>query len=167
MDQVYRIDNRLVKSGKWWNANFKYPCPVDSHNHELYQCGVFMGMSLKERHEKLKGRICRTCLKSGGVCLTKDKSRSSKVPKGRVCDGCTQYTQGSCPRITFYTAPVLDPSTPSLLSLSFIRPCRITLEEKLSARSLWKQSASECSCVPGLENLLRPVIRVSRSLDAP
>ena len=36
MDQVCRIDNRLVKSGKWWNANFKYPCPVDSHNHELY-----------------------------------------------------------------------------------------------------------------------------------
>ena len=49
MDQIYRIDNRLFKSGKWWNANFKYPCPVESHNHELYQCGVFMGMTPKER----------------------------------------------------------------------------------------------------------------------
>ena len=45
MDLVYRIDNCLVKSGKCWNANFKYPCPVDSHNHELYQCGVFQGMT--------------------------------------------------------------------------------------------------------------------------
>ena len=48
MDHVYRIDSRLVKSGKWWNNNFKYPCPVDSHSHELYQCG----MTPKEQHDK-------------------------------------------------------------------------------------------------------------------
>ena len=39
-------------------------------------------------------RICRTCLKPGGVCLTKDKRCSTKVPKSLVCDGCAQYTQG-------------------------------------------------------------------------
>ena len=45
MDNVYRIDSHLIKSGKGWNNNFKYPCPEDSHSHKLYQCGVFMGMS--------------------------------------------------------------------------------------------------------------------------
>ena len=63
MEHVYRIDSHLVKSGKRWNNNFKYLCSVDSHSHDLYQCGVFMGMIPKERHDKLKGRICRTCLK--------------------------------------------------------------------------------------------------------
>ena len=67
---------------------------MDSHSHELYQCGMFMGMTPKERLEKMKGRICRTCLKPGGLCLTKDKRCSTKVPKGLVCDGCAQYTQG-------------------------------------------------------------------------
>ena len=70
MDHVYQIDSRLVKSGKWCNNNFQYPCPVDSHSHKLYQRGVFMGMTPKELHDKLKGRIFRTCLKPGGLCLT-------------------------------------------------------------------------------------------------
>ena len=52
-----------------------------------------MGMSPKERHEKFKGRICRTCLKRGGVCM-KGKKCSTKVPKGFVCEGCIKYMQG-------------------------------------------------------------------------
>ena len=59
MDFLYRIDARLTKSGKWWDPNLRYPCPIESHKHELYQCSSFLGMSLKERHEKLRGRICR------------------------------------------------------------------------------------------------------------
>ena len=94
MDQVYRIDSHLMKSGKWWNANFKYPCQVESHNHELYQCGVFIGMTPKERHDKLKGRICRTCLRPGGICITKEKRCSTKLPKDFACEGCVHYTQG-------------------------------------------------------------------------
>ena len=94
LDQVYPIDSRLMKSGKWWNANLKYPCPVESHNHKLYQCGVFMGMTPKERHDKLKGRTCKTCLKPRGSCITKEKRCSTKLPKGFACEGCIQYTQG-------------------------------------------------------------------------
>ena len=66
MDFLYRVDTRLTKSGKWWDSSLKYPCMIEAHKHELYQCSLFLGMSLKERHEKLKGRICRTCLKPGG-----------------------------------------------------------------------------------------------------
>ena len=66
MDFLYRVDTLLTKSGKWWDSSLRYPCPIEAHKHELYQCSLFLGMSPKERHEKLKGRICRTCLKPGG-----------------------------------------------------------------------------------------------------
>ena len=41
MDLLYRINACLMKSGKWLDPNLKFPCPVDSHNHELYQCSLF------------------------------------------------------------------------------------------------------------------------------
>ena len=50
-------------------------------------------MTPKVRHEKLRGRICRTCLKPGGICI-KGKKCSTKVTKGLVCEGCIQYVQG-------------------------------------------------------------------------
>ena len=68
LDYLYKFDTGLAKSGKWWDQNLKFPCPIEAHRHELFQCPSFMGMSPKERHEKFKGRICRTCLKPGGVC---------------------------------------------------------------------------------------------------
>ena len=147
MDHVYRIDSRLVKSGKWWNNNFKYPCPVDSHSHELYQCG----MTPKEQHDKLKGRICRTCLKPGGLCLTKDNRCSTRVPKGLTCDGCVQYTQGRKlpPHSILYCTSSrpehVCPAPPP--SLSSTRLCRNTLVGKLPVRLLQTRSAMECSCV--------------------
>ena len=78
LDYLYKYDIRLSKSGKWWDPNLRYPCPIEAHKHELYQCSLFLGMSPKERHEKLKGRICRTCLKPGEICM-KGKKCSSEV----------------------------------------------------------------------------------------
>ena len=52
---------------------------------------------------------------------------------------------GNCPLIIYYTAPVLDPSTSALRSLSFINLCKSTSEAKLWARLLRRQSATEYS----------------------
>ena len=38
IDFFYRIDARLTKSGKWWDPNLRYPCPIESHKQALYQC---------------------------------------------------------------------------------------------------------------------------------
>ena len=34
---MYRIDDRLVKMGKWWRNELRFPCLLDSHTHELFQ----------------------------------------------------------------------------------------------------------------------------------
>ena len=33
LDHVYSIDSRLTTSGKWWNRNFQFPCPIPGHEH--------------------------------------------------------------------------------------------------------------------------------------
>ena len=113
LDNLYKFDTWLAKSGKWWDQNLKFPCPIEAHRHELFQCPSFMGMSPKERHEKLKGRICRTYLKPGGVCM-KGKKCGSKVPKGLfVRVALSMCKGGTCPPTTTCTAPAIDPTTPT------------------------------------------------------
>ena len=76
-----------------WDPSFKFPCPVESQNHELYQCSLFLGMTPKERHEKLRGKICKTCLKPGGICVIKGRKWGTKVPKSLLCNSCIQFIQ--------------------------------------------------------------------------
>ena len=143
-DLLYRIDARFMKSGKWWDPSLKFPCLVDSHSHKLYQCVSFLGMTRKERHERLKGRISRTCLKPRGICVTKGKKCGSKVTKGLICDCCVQYIQGKnlSPHNILYCTSDRPKSTPQ--SPSFTRPCRSTLGAKLRARSPRRRSAMDC-----------------------
>lgn len=60
-----------VDTGKGWNHEFRYPCPIESHNHELFQCEAFFSMTPRERQETLKGQTCKTCFKPGGTCITR------------------------------------------------------------------------------------------------
>ena len=48
VELIYRIDNRLVKLGKWWKLKFRFPCPIDSDTHELFQCEAFLAIFLKD-----------------------------------------------------------------------------------------------------------------------
>ena len=48
LDYLYKFDTRFAKSGKWWDQNLKFPCSIEAHRHELFQCPLFMGMSPKE-----------------------------------------------------------------------------------------------------------------------
>ena len=60
MDRLYKFDDKLVKSGKWWKQDFRFPCPLDSHSHELFQCEAFLSMSPANRQKLCKGKICKS-----------------------------------------------------------------------------------------------------------
>ena len=91
-DWLYRINDRLVKSGKGWKPELWFPCLLDSHVHELFQCEAFLAMSLKDQQRAGKGKICQSCLKPGEQCIGKDKKCNTEVPKGLLRPGCVSFT---------------------------------------------------------------------------
>ena len=92
MDHLYSIDSRLKSSGRWWNRDLWFPCPMLGHVHELTTCESFFQMTSKERQESSRGRICRTCFKPGGDCLIKDTKCGTRVPMNILCSGCVAFT---------------------------------------------------------------------------
>ena len=56
MAWMYRIDDRLVETGKCWKPELRFPCPLDSHTHELFQCETFLAMSPQDRRSCPGGR---------------------------------------------------------------------------------------------------------------
>ena len=91
LDWVYSIDSRLTTSGRWWNRSFQFPCPLAGHDHELSSFKDFFQMSPKERQDKSKGKICKTCFKVGGDCLGPNGKCSTDVPVDILCKGCVAY----------------------------------------------------------------------------
>ena len=59
-----------IKSG----STYKFPCPLQNHDHEIAACTEFLTLTPKDCWIKIpKGRICYTCLKPKGlkgVCKT-------------------------------------------------------------------------------------------------
>ena len=53
-------------------SNYKFPCPIQKHDHEIAACAEFFTLIPKDRWFKIpRGRICYTCLKpkgTNGVC---------------------------------------------------------------------------------------------------
>ena len=94
IDHVYSVDSRLKSSGRWWNRSLRFPCPIEGHKHELTSCEVFFQLTPKERQEKSRGRICKTCFKPGGDCLIKDAKCGTAVPMNMLCTGCVAFTKG-------------------------------------------------------------------------
>ena len=79
--------------GRWWNRDLRFPCPILEHEHELTSCNEFFQMTPKERQEKSRGRICKTCFKAGGDCIVKDSKCTTPVPVNLLCNGCVAFTR--------------------------------------------------------------------------
>ena len=48
-------------------SRYKFPCPLQAHDHELLDCSEFLAFSPKDRWCKIpRGRICYTCLRPKG-----------------------------------------------------------------------------------------------------
>ena len=96
---IYAVDSRLISSGRWWDRDQVFPCPIEGHKHELTDCAEFFAMNPKDRQESSRGRICKTCFKPGGECLSKEKC-STSVPRGMVCDGCAKFVNTKAKRFS-------------------------------------------------------------------
>ena len=60
----------------WFNSFLNYPCPLESHTHEMAECKEWLGMRLRIRWESTKQRmICYMCLKPKYVC----KNRQCRI----------------------------------------------------------------------------------------
>ena len=60
----------------WSKSSLNYPCPLESHTHEMAECKEWLGMRLRIRWESTKQRmICYMCLKPKYVC----KNRQCRI----------------------------------------------------------------------------------------
>ena len=76
-------------------SRYKFPCLLQTHNHELLDCPEFLTLSPKDRWFKtLRGRICYTCLRPRapqGVCHGRPCSPDKLVPLALICDACAPW----------------------------------------------------------------------------
>ena len=79
---------------QWFNSNWRFPCPLGGHDHELASCKEFLSLSPAEKISRVeKGRICYTCLKPRGPCKGRNCSRQDNIPQELICPGCRSYAQ--------------------------------------------------------------------------
>ena len=76
-------------------STYKFPCPLQNHDHKIAACTEFLTLTPKDRWIKIpKGRICYTCLKSKGlkeVCKTMRCSEEKGIPQVSSCAACTPW----------------------------------------------------------------------------
>ena len=64
--------------------NYKFPSPLQSHDHEIAACSEFLTLTPKDRWFKIpRGRICYTCLKpkgANGVCKARQCTKEKSIP---------------------------------------------------------------------------------------
>ena len=76
-------------------SNYKFPCPLQNHDHKIAACPDFLTLTPKDRWIKIpKGRICYTCLKPKGikgVCKTKRCTEEKTIPQVLLCAPCTPW----------------------------------------------------------------------------
>ena len=74
---------------KWYPSGLSFPCPLESHRHEMAECLEFFSMSPEKRWDGIgKRRICFCCLRPRDVCKDKQCSFTSTVPDVLTCQGC-------------------------------------------------------------------------------
>ena len=79
---------------QWFNSNWRFPCPLGGHDHELESCKEFLSLSPAEKISRVeKGRICYTCLKPRGPCKGRNCFWQENIPQELICLGCRSYAQ--------------------------------------------------------------------------
>ena len=71
VDHVYVLDSQFKSSGRLWNRDFRFLCPILGQEHELLSCDLFFPMAPKERQNSSRGQICKMCFKPRGECPDK------------------------------------------------------------------------------------------------
>ena len=84
----------------WYSLGRKFPCPLETHDHEMAECLEWLTMSPNERWNNTKvRRICYCCLRPKSVCNEKRCKFSKEVNELITCQGCVTYaaSQGWAP----------------------------------------------------------------------
>ena len=90
-----KIRSRL--NATWINlgSNYKFPCPLQIHDHEIAECSEFLTLTPKDRWLKIpRGRICYTCLKpkrATGICKGRQCTEEASIPRALLCTACTPW----------------------------------------------------------------------------
>ena len=77
-------------------SSYKFPCPLQNHDHEIAACPDFLTLTPKDRWFKIpRGRICYTCLKpkgANGMCKARQCTEEKTIPQVLLCAACTPWT---------------------------------------------------------------------------
>ena len=78
----------------WFPPGMRFPCPLETHNHEMADCKTWLSLTPSERWDKSKTRrICYCCLKPKSVCNERKCIFMKSVPDTLVCHGCKKYAK--------------------------------------------------------------------------
>ena len=96
-DEVSTSTHVVAGHSDWikLGSQYKFPCPLQSHDHEIAACLEFLTITPKDCWVKIpRGRICYTCLKPkgpNGVCKTRRCNKEKTIPQVLLCAACTQW----------------------------------------------------------------------------
>lgn len=72
---------------KWYADGLKFPCPMESHSHEIGTCNEFLSLTPKKRMEISSRKLCFTCMGPWTKC-PKKCSQVKNIPKELICREC-------------------------------------------------------------------------------
>ena len=76
-------------------SHYKFPCPLQNHDHEIAACLEFLTLTPKDHWVKIpRGRICYKFLKPKGAnstCKTRPCTEEKTIPQVLLCAACTPW----------------------------------------------------------------------------
>ena len=69
-------------------CHYKFPCPIENHNHEVGTCEDFMTARPETRRLMTTGKLCWSCLGPFKKCK---RGCQTNVPSGLICSQCSDY----------------------------------------------------------------------------
>lgn len=73
-----------------FGGQFKFPCTLKNHSHELGECAEFFSMTPEERQSLGKKKVCYTCMGPKMNCKSKC-SNEKKIPAAAICKKCKEW----------------------------------------------------------------------------
>ena len=95
--QKRKETRKITIERDWANPKWKFPCPLDKHDHEVASCVEFFALTSQERRSATIKRQCWTCFGPKQKCTRQDKTSQKfscsniQRVKPLVCKSCTSY----------------------------------------------------------------------------
>ena len=161
---------KSLPSKLWFNPKWRFPCPINDHDHELAHCTDFFSLTPAERKRLTGRKMCWTCLGPREKCMKRLKTGEIKYccvnmqrVRPLVCIECTAYVKASpslkCP-FNIVMCGIPEHTKPSISEMSTLLKSYLPEMdmEKVSPILVYASSvASSPVCVTGAESKSSPV----------